>query len=33
LRPFKPRINEVILSKERLAAAALKIISTPSAAA
>ena len=31
--PFKPRINEVILSKDLLAAAARMIISTPSAAA
>jgi len=32
-KPFSPKINEVILSRLRLAAAALMIISTPSAAA
>jgi len=32
-RPLSPKINEVILSRLLLAAAALIIISTPSAAA
>jgi hypothetical protein len=33
LSPFNPKIREVILSRDRLAAAPLIIISTPSAAA
>jgi len=33
LRPFNPRMRDVILSRDLLAAAPLIIISTPSAAA